>query len=131
MQRYERDLGLPVRRPAEKPCGSVVATKPELDGWIAASPVRAAFRLRGPQDTITVLDQFRSHMREARRLRLESAELRASLHESFELLHRTLRTAMPATSRQGPQDHNSILDASERRVLAEVLTFDPRKKKVN
>jgi hypothetical protein len=29
------------------------------------------------------------------------------------------------------QDHDSIIDASERRVLAEVLPFDPRKKKVN
>jgi len=45
VQRYERQLGLPVRRPAGKPSGSVVATRAELDGWVKASPIREAFRL--------------------------------------------------------------------------------------
>src|ERR1051325_5251415 len=37
IQRYERDLGFPVRRPAGKSTGSVVATKVEVDAWITAS----------------------------------------------------------------------------------------------
>jgi hypothetical protein len=45
VQRYERDLALPVRRPAGKSTGSVVATRAELDAWVGASPIRAAFRL--------------------------------------------------------------------------------------
>jgi hypothetical protein len=45
VQRYERDFGLPVRRPAGKPCGSVVATKLELDAWVMASPIREVFSL--------------------------------------------------------------------------------------
>jgi hypothetical protein len=45
VQRYELDFGLPVRRPAGKPWGSVVATKPELDAWVMASPIRGAFHL--------------------------------------------------------------------------------------
>src|ERR1700722_9471227 len=45
VQRYEWQMGLPVRRPAGKPRGSVVATKPELDAWIGASPIREAFHL--------------------------------------------------------------------------------------
>jgi len=45
VQRYERALGLPVRRPAGNTTGSVVATKAELDAWVAASPIREAFRL--------------------------------------------------------------------------------------
>jgi hypothetical protein len=40
VQRYERELQLPIRRPANKSTGSVVATKSELDGWIAAIPSR-------------------------------------------------------------------------------------------
>jgi hypothetical protein len=45
VQRYEREFGLPVRRPAGKPWGSVVATKAELDAWVMASPIREAFHL--------------------------------------------------------------------------------------
>src|ERR1700722_14162983 len=45
VQRYEWQMGLPVRRPAGKPRGSVVATKLELDAWVCASPIREAFHL--------------------------------------------------------------------------------------
>jgi len=45
VQRYERAFGLPVRRPSGNMMGPVIATKAELDGWIAASPVREAFLL--------------------------------------------------------------------------------------
>ena len=39
VQRYERQLGLPVRRPSGHPSGSVVAIKSELDGWVKSSPM--------------------------------------------------------------------------------------------
>src|SRR5207245_11548010 len=45
VQRYEIELGLPVRRPAGKSRGSVVATRAELDAWVSASPIREAFHL--------------------------------------------------------------------------------------
>src|SRR5215470_14511393 len=45
VQRYEIELSLPVRRPAGKSYGSVVATKAELDAWVGASPIREAFHL--------------------------------------------------------------------------------------
>src|SRR5215831_4406762 len=48
-QRYERTLGLPVRRPAGKPSGSVIATRAELDGWVKASPISEIFHLRNLQ----------------------------------------------------------------------------------
>src|SRR5262249_12461236 len=47
VQRYELQMQLPVRRPAGKPWGSVVATKAELDAWVNASPIREVFRLSG------------------------------------------------------------------------------------
>lgn len=37
VQRYERDLGLPVRRPSGHPTGAVVAVKSELDSWVRSS----------------------------------------------------------------------------------------------
>jgi len=36
VQRYERDLGLPVHRLAGKPAGYVIATKSELDEWVTS-----------------------------------------------------------------------------------------------
>ena len=37
VQRYERDLGLPVRRPVGHPRGAVVAMKSDLDSWVRSS----------------------------------------------------------------------------------------------
>jgi hypothetical protein len=45
VQRYERFFGLPVRRPAGKLRGSVMATRAEIDAWVAAAPIREKFRL--------------------------------------------------------------------------------------
>ena len=41
VQRYERDLGLPIHRPAEKLRSGVIALKTELDDWISSIPTRA------------------------------------------------------------------------------------------
>ena len=45
VQRYEREFGLPIRRPTGKSRGSVIATRAEIDAWIAAAPIRETFRL--------------------------------------------------------------------------------------
>jgi hypothetical protein len=45
VQRYEREFGLPVRRPTGKSRGSVMATRAEIDAWVAAGPIRETFRL--------------------------------------------------------------------------------------
>lgn len=38
VQRYERELGLPVRRLSGNAKVAVVATKPDLDSWVRSSP---------------------------------------------------------------------------------------------
>ena|SRR5215831_10024602 len=122
VQRYERELGLPVRRPAGKPAGSVMATKAELDGWVTASPIREAFRLPKPfVDNRTPLSEFRRQMRELHQLREEEAKLRAAVTASLELLQTNLRLALPQ------QDQTREL-SSEHRLMAGVLPFEPRKK---
>jgi hypothetical protein len=42
VQRYERDLKLPVHRPAGKSHAAVIATKTELDDWVAAGAKRSS-----------------------------------------------------------------------------------------
>lgn len=54
VQRYERELGLPIRRPGESQT-PVIAIKTELDAWIGALPVQLgvrALRLRAQTNSI-------------------------------------------------------------------------------
>ena len=88
VQRYEMELGLPVRRPAGKSYGSVVATKAELDAWVGASPIREAFhlaRMATGEVTSTALD-IKHTVQEMRDLRGQMAHLRAELRNSLHLL---------------------------------------------
>jgi hypothetical protein len=49
VQRWERDLGLPVHRPKGKDRSAVVAFSEELDKWLQQTPVRSATRFADPQ----------------------------------------------------------------------------------
>jgi hypothetical protein len=40
VQRYERELALPIHRPGGKSRGPVIGTKAELDGWVTGGPIR-------------------------------------------------------------------------------------------
>jgi len=120
VQRYERELGLPIRRPAGNLTGSVIATKAELDGWVVARPIREAFRLpQAPVDIATPLSEFRCQLKQMRRLREEAAELRTALRASLELLYANLRLALPQQDQ--PQERSS-----RHRLVADVQPFDPK-----
>jgi len=122
VQRYERELGLPVRRPAGKSAGSVIATGVELDAWVMASPLREAFQLpQSSVDNVAPLAGIRANLQEMHRLREETEELRAALRASLELLQKNLTLALP-------QHDESRGSSSEPRRLADVLAFDPKKK---
>jgi hypothetical protein len=91
VQRYERKLGLPIRRPAGKSTGSVIASKIELDAWVLASPLREAFRLpEHSASNATLLAEFRRNVQETHRLHEESAKLRAEVKASLDLVQGTL-----------------------------------------
>jgi hypothetical protein len=123
VQRYERELGLPIRRPAGKRVGSVIATKAELDGWITASPLGEAFRL--PQtvaENAALLKEFRSRVEQLHLLRQENRALREELHASLKLLRSNLHASL-ARSDQSTE--------SKPGTLAKVLTFDSAKTRVN
>jgi hypothetical protein len=91
VQRYEWQMGLPVRRPAGKPRGSVVATKPELDAWIGASPIREEFHLsRLAPDSEASAKAIKNGIQEMCRLRDEMLPLRAELHSSLLMLRETI-----------------------------------------
>jgi hypothetical protein len=88
VQRYEIELGLPVRRPAGKSWGSVVATKVELDAWVSASPIRETFHLtRMTAGLVTsTADEIKNGVLEMRNLRNQMVGLRTELRNSVQLL---------------------------------------------
>lgn len=93
VQRYERMLGLPVRRPAGKPCGSVVATTAEIDAWIAASPIRDGLQLlrSATEYSATTWSDIQSGAAKMKHLAQEMLDLRTELRSSVTLLRQTIR----------------------------------------
>jgi hypothetical protein len=87
VQRYERLMGLPIRRPAGRSRGSVVATKSELDAWVAASPIRETFELIRPSEPGSYgLNAIKARLAQMSALRDEMVELRAELIASMQSL---------------------------------------------
>jgi hypothetical protein len=121
VQRYERQLGLPVRRPAGKPWGSVIATRAELDGWVEASPIREAFHLRdfGPHSS-SPANEIKSAVMEMVRLREHMFALRAEVRESVRMLHQSVRVLqdglkVPAWEGLSLKEASSALYSSDER----------------
>ena len=125
VQRYERELALPVRRSAGKSTGSVIAIKAELDGWVSARPIRHSFVLSEQKyDNLAQLAEFRRGVVELHRLRLESAELRRELRDSISLLKSNIGFAL---AKDASQNDKATLKPFY--PLADVLTFDKKKSK--
>lgn len=93
VQRYERHMGLPVRRPAGKAQGSVLATRAELDAWVRGQPCREAFQLKRPTPNISTpaFSALKKGVAKMRRLQQEMLELREELRASVETLQSSLR----------------------------------------
>jgi len=93
VQRYELQLQLPVRRPAGRPWGSVVATKAELDAWVKASPIRDVFRLSvsNSQNHYSLCtDEFRRSLERMMELRDQMLALRSEVRDSVRLLRNSV-----------------------------------------
>lgn len=122
VQRYERELGLPIRRPAGKSGGSVIATTGELDAWVTASPIREEFGLTRAGINTEMLQQLRRNVEQMTRLRKEIQEVRHAVSENLELLRANILFAMP-----NDKSHFE----SGRRARAEVLSFDAKKREAH
>jgi predicted DNA-binding transcriptional regulator AlpA len=92
VQRYERDLGLPVRRPIDS-SAVVFAITSEIDAWVEACPMRAALRSMRtmPKSGDTTVQTLKKNVEEMRRLGKQMQELRGELGYSLEMLRTSLR----------------------------------------
>ena len=114
VQRYERQMGLPIRRPAGKLQGTVLATKSELDAWVAASPIRRTSQLASASATPSSdMKALKAKVEEMCALRAQMAALRDevrssmwSLSNSIESLRKDVRQStwdVPSTLVSNPQ----------------------------
>jgi hypothetical protein len=109
VQRWERELGLPVRRPRGKSRSAVIAFKPELDRWLAQAP-KDAPELQNPvpvpvtlklpslqvsQRTITVTTRNHQLLARTHDLRQRTMELCIQLNRNLELAHSLVDRAFP------------------------------------
>jgi hypothetical protein len=135
VQRYERELGLPVRRPAGRVAGSVIATKAELECWIAAVPLRGVvLRSQCEQDCFAILKDLRSNVADMRRLREEGARVQDALRESLHVLRTKLESQAEIEQKVVPQSKPTSVKANAPSPMADLLSFyseERRNKKIS
>ena len=90
VQRYERILGLPIRRPGGKMRGAVLATNLQETLQLSLSPRRTI-------DTKKSLGELRKQLEELHRLRVETTELGRTVAHSLELLRTNLEASVTET----------------------------------
>jgi hypothetical protein len=91
VQRYERYMGFPVRRPAGKQGAAVMATKAELDAWVAASPIRGEFQLARHKAVLPNSPSIADAIREMHRLTAQTQGLRDELKMGVQAIARTVQ----------------------------------------
>jgi len=137
VQRYERCMGLPVRRPAGKPRGSVLATKAEIDAWIAASPIRETFRLAVPatDHSASTKAEIRNGLDQMRRLADQMIALRAEVKTSVRLLRESVHGLQGELNANRWRDSESaarpILGRKETGRVFDLLNMDVTQRKAN
>jgi len=92
VQRYERQMGLPVRRPSGRVRGSVIATVAEIDAWVEAGPLRKVLPLSKPDLVLqrSTVDVMRKSIADMHRLRAEMQTLRNDVSACLGRLHERL-----------------------------------------
>lgn len=91
VQRYERELGLPIRRPNGKWLGSVIASSEELDAWVNGCPARHSPALRRKIPDVEALKTFQTIVAQQRQLREELEATRKLLRASVTMIRESMR----------------------------------------
>ena len=131
--RYERALGLPVRRPAGNTTGSVVGAKLELDVWVAASPIREAFRLTktesgaGSRRTKSIMTGIEKMTRLREQMMALPSDMRASVQALCESLT-ACRLTLTAKRSAKPPDDEAAGPSERTGHMQELLDSYPKQK---
>lgn len=88
VQRYERDLGLPVRRPRGKSRSAVIAMPEDLDKWLRRAPLGELNKPEGGSSA--VVTTVRASVDQAHDLRERCHDLRESHRDAMNRLYSNL-----------------------------------------
>src|SRR5215467_11945356 len=79
VQRWEKELGLPVRRPRGIPRSAVVATRKDLETWIGNRPKQENGHVNGEAASETSVSPLQDTILLSRGLRMRSRQLRSEM----------------------------------------------------
>jgi hypothetical protein len=114
VQRYERHLALPVRRPSGKDRASVVARASEIDDWINESPIRKHMRFQNSMETFAgEAAAVRANVAAMRMLRLQMIGLRQEVAASLSSLRSKLNCLCEVPVDQAPESQLLVLTLPE------------------
>ena len=99
VQRWEIQLGLPVRRPWGKNRSAVIAFRSEIDSWIKSAPLLETAEANSDASQAEAWLDLIASIRQSRELRLANKLLRKELHEA---VHATLTTLTKIRSEFAP-----------------------------
>ena len=136
VQRYEIELGLPVRRPAGKSRGSVVATRSELDAWVSASPIREAFQLTRitPAGVTSAAQEIKSTVLEMRILRDQMLDVRGEFRNSLKVLKQSIHDLQGGLFPEDLQRNadSKLLETNfKNKGILELLSANPKQRKAS
>ena len=110
VQRYELELGLPIRRFAGKSRASVAATKAELDAWVTASPLRQSLPLRGlPESFVATMDGVKTLLAEHHQLLEKMTKHRGEMIDALELLRANIRAIQTYRSEESVEYPSPVI----------------------
>lgn len=110
VQRWEADLGLPVRRPRGTSRSAVIAVRSDIDQWLNSFPAQSATQrsqkngLHSQRKAIDRQSQIREEIARSRSLRREMAHSRAGLRSA---LNRLITNVQRIAEPQFPRDNGT------------------------
>jgi septal ring factor EnvC (AmiA/AmiB activator) len=90
VQRYERELGLPVRRPSGHRTGAVMAVKSELDAWVKSLPTDQEPFDANQRQHAYLTSELAKRLKERARLRAQMVALRKELKANIRMVHESI-----------------------------------------
>lgn len=105
VQRWEADLGMPVRRPRAKSRSAVIAMSDEIDRWLRSAPTTEPYPTPETKTNLTVIRQsLLTHVT----LRSECSVLRHQNREALDQLMLNLAEMRRTVGESNPKPNESI-----------------------
>jgi len=126
-QRYERNHGLPVRRPAGKSAGAVMATVAELEAWVNARPLARVYKFSDQHRPVLAWEGLQAGIRRMHRLMDETRQLKNEIRATVRTLHSSIHVASPESNpppRYSQHPENDALEDLGGKKQRKLLCFE-------